>query len=204
MKKSLTICLGIIGMSLVLNSNPTSAKEKDTKESNGKEAAFVKGSKTLGFAVGFGVDYNYYGSVTPLPAFGFVYDQGIINHAGPGTIGVGGLLAFKSAHYNYGNGYKATWTNVVFGVRGTYHLTLLKDKNNKFDPYAGVTLGIRIYKYKDTYYDHLGYNPYNYNSAYPVAGAFVGAKYNLSKHFGAFTELGYDISFFRIGLNANF
>jgi len=33
---------------------------------------------------------------------------------------------------------------------------------------------------------------------------FVGAKYNFVENFGAFAELGYDISFFKIGLNLNF
>ncbi|MES1223214.1 MAG: hypothetical protein ABUT20_47410, partial [Bacteroidota bacterium] len=81
----------------------------------------------------------------------------------------------------------------------TYHLTVLKDKNNKFDPYAGVTLGARIYQYKNSYG-----SSYTDNSVYPTFGAFVGAKYNFAKSFGAFAELGYDISFARIGVCFNF
>jgi len=169
-----------------------------------KAAAFHKGSKTLGLCVGFGVDYDYYGSVTNVPAIALIYDQGIIDrHVGPGTIGIGGMIAYKTAYYKY-DGYKASWNNYVIGIRGTYHLTMLKDKNNKFDPYAGIVLGIRIDRYHDSYYDTYGSDPYNYNSAYPVVGAFIGAKYNFTPHFGAFAELGYDISFFRIGLNGNF
>ena len=191
--------------SLLMVQLPSFAKEKDKKDSgSGKEAAFVKGSKTLGFALGLGVDYGYYTGASSLPAFGIVYDQGIINNVGPGTIGVGGILAIKTAHYK-AYGYDDRWANYIIGVRGTYHLTLLKDKNNKFDPYAGVTLGVRVYHYRED--DNIySYYPDHYSggSAYPVVGAFVGAKYNFSKHFGAFTELGYDISFFRIGINANF
>lgn len=187
---------------LLLSLSPAYAQKK----TGGAKPAFDKGSKTLGLSVGFGVGYGYYGSVKNLPAFAVNYDQGIIGNVGPGTIGIGGLIGFKSSSYKYSSSsYKATWTNIVVAARGTYHLTLLKDKNNKFDPYAGVTLGLRFNSYKDSYYSSLGYdNPYSYGSVSPVAGVFVGAKYNFAPAFGVFSELGYDISFFRIGLCLNF
>lgn len=176
------------------------------------DAAFNKGSSTLGFSLGAGVDYNYhrgYGydsRYVPLPAFAVTFDHGIVENAGPGTVGVGGVIGFKSSYYNYysaSNKYRTTYTNFIIGVRGTYHLTLLKDKTTKFDPYAGVTIGLRIFDYKDNN-PHYDDDLYTYNTVYPIAGAFIGAKYNFSKNFGVFGELGYDISFARIGLNINF
>lgn len=175
------------------------------KKNSSVKPAFDKGSNTIGLFVGGGVSYGYYGNVTETPALGVLFDHGLLSEIGPGTIGIGGVIAFKSSNYLYNSGnYKATWTNIVVGVRGTYHLTLLKEKNNKFDPYAGVTAGLRILRYKDTYYSAVGVSPYDYPGAYPVIGGFVGAKYNFAKHFGAFAELGYDISYARIGLNLNF
>ncbi len=182
----------------------------------GGEAPFVKGSNTIGISIGAGVDYGYGthfgGHYSNHPAIAFSYDHGLINDVGPGTIGIGGVIGFKSASYKYNyyysangiNGnYKDTYTNFIIGVRGTYHLTLLKDKNNKFDPYGGVTLGFRIF---DHHYDNPYYNSSldNYNSVYPIAGLFVGAKYNFVPNFGAFAELGYDISLVRVGINFNF
>ena len=155
--------------------------------------------------MGLGLDFdNYYGSdVTRMPAININYDHGIIKEVGPGTIGIGGLISYKRSTYRYSNDkYKETWTNYTFGVRGTYHLTILKDKNNKFDPYAGVTFGMRINRYRDTYYTSNAYL-YNYTNTHPVYGAFVGAKYNFAKVLGVFAELGYDISLFRVGLNLN-
>ena len=167
------------------------------------ETPFHKGSKSIGLLVGLPLSYNYYGSYTPLPTLGITYDQGIKDNLGPGNLGVGGVIALNSATYRYSTGnYKAYWRNYIIGVRGTYHLTLLADKNNKFDPYAGVTVGLRIYDYKDTYYTSRSI--YNYNSVYPIIGAFVGAKYHFSKAFGAFVEAGYDISFVRGGICINF
>jgi hypothetical protein len=115
------------------------------------------------------------------------------------------MIGIKTAHFDYANGgYKSRWNNYIIGVRGTYHLTVLKDKNNQFDPYAGIMLGVRIYRYKDTYYDSFGSNPYSYKNLYFVQGAFIGAKYNFKSSFGVFAEAGYDISLVRLGLNVNF
>ena len=180
----------------------------------GGEAPFVKGSNTIGISIGAGVDYGYGtrfgGHYSNHPAIAVSYDHGIINNVGPGTIGIGGVFGFKSSTYKYSyytsnvNGYrnyKDTYTNFIIGVRGTYHLTLLADKNNKFDPYGGITIGFRIF---DHNYDGPVKDPYKYNSVYPIAGLFVGAKYNFVPNFGAFAELGYDISLFRVGVNFNF
>ncbi len=194
----------LIGVAILfLATSSTQAKER--KQSDIKPA-FGKGSKTIGLSAGFGIGYGYYfDDVVQLPALNLTYDHGIIENVGPGTIGIGGIFSYKSAHYKYSFGnYKSKWTNYVIGVRATYHLTILKDKNNKFDPYAGIATGLRIYRYKDTYYNYLGYNPYNYGSVYPFAGIFVGAKYNFAKSMGAFAEFGRDISYIRLGLNFNF
>ena len=164
--------------------------------------AFVQGSKTLGFSIGFGVDYGYrvHGErYTSFPAFAVSYDQGIVGNVGPGTIGLGGIFGIKSAFYEK-DGFRYTWNNYIIGVRPTYHLTILSDKNSKFDPYAGVLLGVRSLRYRD---DENGPDPYR-DRTYAAVGAFIGAKYNFTRGFGLFTEFGYDISLLRFGLNFNF
>ena len=195
----------VLAAALSLGTLAASAQKTNKDKSGNGSDPFGKGDKVLGVFVGFGLDYNYYGNSVQLPAFGVTYDQGIIDNAGPGNIGVGGVLAFKTAHYNYPSGYKATWTNYIIGIRGTYHLTLLKDKVPMLDPYGGVTVGVRITNYTDTYYDRPGYtNPYSYHSSYPIAGLFVGANYKFTESFGAFAEIGYDISLLRAGVNLHF
>jgi hypothetical protein len=179
-----------------------SATSEAQIKSGAGEEPFHKGSKSIGAFMGLGLNYSYYGSYTPLPTIGVIYDHGIVDDLGPGNLGIGGVVALNSAVYKYSNGDKATWKNYIIGVRATYHLTVLTDRNNKFDPYAGVTAGVRIYDYNDSYYGNN--NLYKYNSVYPVLGAFVGAKYNFSNSFGAFAEAGYDISFIRGGICFNF
>jgi len=168
---------------------------------------FHKGSSTLALGMGLGgVSYNYYGSVNRMPAAMLYFDHGIMDDLGPGNLGVGGMIGYTAARYKYATGgYKATWTNVVVALRGTWHLTILADKNNKFDPYGGVMAGLRFAGYNDTYYEKAGVaNPHSYNSVYPLAGLFVGAKYNFAPNFGAWSELGYDIAFLKLGINYNF
>ncbi len=55
-----------------------------------------------------------------------------------------------------------------------------------------------------SHFNTLAFNPNSYGRVTPVYGVFVGAKYNFAPGFGVFGELGYDISFLRIGLCANF
>ena len=175
----------------------------------GKPAPFTKGTTTLALGVGFGRDdYGYYSGANALPVFSLSMDHGIINNAGPGNIGIGGILAYTSATYNYSGGYysnayKETWANYFIGVRGTYHLTLLKDKNNKFDPYAGVSIGVRVETYNNNYNNNSTVTDKLKTTPYHFEGIFVGAKYNFTSAMGVYAEAGYDISLLRVGLNFN-
>ena len=200
LKKSFKLALASVAL-LGMQAVPTHVFAADP--------AFDEGSNTIALGVGFGV--NYYSNATVSPAFAFIYDHGFFPEVGPGTIGIGGIIGYKSASYDYGfGGYKQKWTNTIVGVRGTYHLTILADKNNKFDPYAGIMIGLRFNSYSnkgydDWYYNNFGYHyNYTYNKSDLVSGAFIGAKYNFADAVGAFAELGYDISYAKIGINFNF
>jgi hypothetical protein len=164
------------------------------------EGAFAKGDVAISVASGFGVTYDYYGTYISLPALTLGADVGIINHAGPGNISVGGIFGYKRA-FNRDDTYDATWTNLIIAARGIYHLTIIN--NDKFNPYAGVTTGIRINDYHDSFYSD-GNNPNSYQNVYPVIGLFVGARYFFVPSFGGFVELGYDISVIRIGVSFKF
>ncbi len=200
MKKSILFNAGLLFTAFLL---ATSANAQNAP-------AFGKGDNTIGISMGlggsygssvYGYGYNY--SKVNLPAIALIYDHGFFGDVGPGTIGIGAYIGYKYSYLtNYGK-YDANWTDLVIGIRGTYHLTILKDKNNKFDPYAGVLAGVRSHSYKNTYYDYDN-TRYDRSRAYPATGVFVGAKYNFAKFFGAFAEVGYDISIIRVGLNFNF
>jgi len=62
-----------------------------------------------------------------------------------------------------------------------------------------VSLGIRITsgKFNNLY----GLSPAASNVG-PIAGIFAGAQYNFTQYFGVYSELGFDVAYFTIGLNA--
>jgi hypothetical protein len=168
---------------------------------------FSEGTKALNIGLGFGLNYGYYGNPNAVPALVIIYDQGVKDGIGPGTISVGGILGYKRftykypPYYNNGNKkYKASWTNVVVGARGAYHLPLDVDK---LDTYAGLMLGVRIQSWDDNWYEDNGYPEPDYSSAYLTSGIFIGARYMFTDKIGAFAEVGYDISILKLGVSIN-
>ena len=140
-----------------------------------------------------------------MPAVSLFLERGILDNVGPGTVGIGGIVAYKRASYDYnsvlGNGRSASWTDIVVGVRGTYHYNF--GTNPKIDTYAGLTLGVRVSSYKNDYLQDAGI-PYKSSSVYGASGFFLGGRYFFTDNIGAFGEIGYDISYLKVGLSAKF
>lgn len=186
-----TLC---IATGLMFSALTTSAQEEKQENLPG----FHKGSNTLGIAVGVGVSYGYTANAKSLPALAVVLDHGFKDMA-KGTIGIGGIIGYKGASYDYGNaaGDKAKWTNIIVAARGTYHFHI---KNQKLDPYLGIMAGIRYTGYSDTYLDKFPLLvSTKYDGIFPAIGGFAGARYSFNAKSAVFAELGYDISFLKIG-----
>lgn len=181
----------LLGLSsaLFIAASPLAAQA----EGKGGALPFGVGDNTIGFSIGFGSVYGSHGDNVS-PAFAVHYDHGTIGNVGPGTIGFGGILGFQNSYTRHNSGDKQTYSNVIFGVRGSYHLYV--NQSPKFDPYAGLTLGARISS-------SSGYNA-DYSDSHFYAAIFLGAKYNFSPTWGGFAELGNDVAIFRIGVHANF
>jgi len=168
-------------------------------------AQFEIGSKNLNLGIGFGgyLSYSSAGDFTSSPTLFAAYDQGIIDNIGPGTIGVGGFAAFKTAsyNYNYSGGYKDSgrWTDLVIGARGTYHYPIEVDK---LDVYGVFNLGLVLesYKYTSTFPGVVASN-YDYNDSFLYYAVNAGATYQVSPKFGVFAEVGYDIAWLKAGIN---
>lgn len=166
---------------------------------------FGKGTTIINLGLGLGFGYGYpFSSLKSTPAVSLSLDRGVVEGVGPGVIGIGGLLGYKGYHYAYpGTSYKASWNNLIVLVRGTYHYDLLHEP--RLDTYAGVSLGARFEQYKDTYYDNVaGSSTNSYGGTHLEAGIFIGGRYFLTDHLGAFAELGYDMSYLKLGLSGRF
>ena len=189
------ITLGL-SAALLMSAAAVPALAQSVKK-GGARPAFDVNDNTLALGVGFGAPVNH-GSTNAPVSFVVIFDHGTFGNVGPGTIGLGGIFGITNAYYRHGNGDKQNWTDIVLAARGTYHLWILKDKNNKFDPYGGASVGVRI----ESSNGAPGYA--NYSDAHPYLAVFVGAKYNVSRNFGFWSELGNDVAFFKLGVNFNF
>ena len=187
MKKTLAIIVFIFASFTSLNS----FGQATTSSSN---PAFGPGNFILNPGIGFGYSYGYLGSF--LPAIGLSGDYGLKVSAGPGTIGVGGVVAFKFGSYDYSAHYSET----IIAVRASYHWT--PPGVDKLDLYAGIPLGVRDH-YSEYDYDpyYQRYDPISGTATYPFLGLYVGASYYFSSRVGVFAEVGYAVSAITIGLN---
>ncbi len=150
----------------------------------------------LNVGVGFGLGYGYgnLGNTSATPALSVSYMRGLAN-AGPGTISAGGIVGYKSFSWQDG-AEKATLRNIYVGARGAYHYGF---GIPKLDTYAGVGLGVRVASYSYTYTTNA-----TASGSQAELSGFAGARYFFSDKVGAFSELGYDMSYLKVGLSARF
>lgn len=151
---------------------------------------FDKGDKVLSLGIGLGASYDYHWSsyYSPTsPVFWATGDYCLREDLGPGNLGVGAVIAFATYKYKAGD-VVHRYGRFMIGGRGTYHFTDLVDK---LDLYGGISLGA---KFGDTYY-HA--DP----SDYILGEVFAGVRYYFTDNFSAMSELGYGISWFKLGVS---
>lgn len=181
MKKIILILLAIVTLSFV--SNTISAQ------------SFAKGDNVIGFGFGIGGNYGAYKSYSSqTPALGIMYEKGMSWEAGPGVIGLGGYLGYKSLtarddFYNY------KWSYTIIGIRSAYHYEF----TDHLDTYGGLMLAYNVVSFTDK-------TVYPYGFSYSGASAsgidlslYLGARYYFSSQWGAFAELGYGIATLQLG-----
>ncbi|MGD0709995.1 MAG: hypothetical protein ABR968_02325 [Bacteroidales bacterium] len=184
----------------------------NAQQSSNAEPEFTKSNFIVNVGAAFGW-YNYGGDfsgVSAMPAFTFGIEKGILDIPKIGVVSVGGIVGWKHATYNdeyYGwylglPSYYDTYTenDYIIATRGIFHQSMLKIK--KLDLYAGIDLGVRLIRQK--YYDPPTNTTSTYNGTDFLGGAFIGARYYLLGNFSAYTELGYGIGYFTLGLSYKF
>ena len=150
--------------------------------------SFDKGTSYVHAGIGFGGGF-YSGSVT-LPPLSVSYEKAVTE-----KISVGGIVGYSSSQYTYGFGgssYKWKYSYLLIGARGNYHFAT----SEKFDPYAGLTLGYNIVSVKSP----GQVQGYSAKGSALLFGGQIGANYYFSTNTGAFAELGYGIGLLTVGL----
>lgn len=193
--------------------------------------AFPAGSNVLNIGIGLWGSYayrgDYYGPYNHrsyyIPNISVSLDHGLSAKGGPGTWGLGGIVAIRGSYYNqlaYVGTYpqlyydERRWTDVFLGARLTYHLGL--NGNNKFDFYPGLSLGVVVSRYSFVHplIGRYGTPPNDWylegeqrtasSASYPAAGLFLGFRYNFTQQIGIFSEFGWEFTGFKIGLAIKF
>lgn len=167
----------------------------------GFSQVFEKGSQVINVGIGLG-NTGYWGSYYSgfLPSVSASYEYGIVEipmgSELTGVVSAGGYMGFSAAKYAYdtfGDDYYLT-TDFVLAVRGNYHFIF----HDKFDPYAGIILGVDIQGSK---WKGDGDDPnVDYTDTTPFGGAYAGARWYFTDNFAVFAEVGYQISVLTAGV----
>jgi hypothetical protein len=174
--------------------------------------AFSVGDNVFAGSLGFGGHYRAFNSYsTSSPAIGLLYERGVTD-LGPGVLGVGGYLGYKTMSYrsNIGLGwapgysYDYRWSYLIIGVRGAWHWN---DWHaiDELDVYAGLMLSLNNQTFTDrsTYPDNFA-GRYSAGGSYLGLTGFLGARYYFTPSIGAQLELGYGISAASLGVVVKF
>lgn len=156
---------------------------------------FKEKDKVLNIGIGLGSAFYATGGTTSFPPLSASFEYGVKEGVGPGVIGVGGLLGYTSAKYNYFGGYYGKINYTVIGVRGSYHLVDLADK---LDAYGGVMLGYSIVSASGNW------GTYTSASSGANFSIFAGARYYLTDQFAVMAELGYGFAILNVGVALKF
>lgn len=166
--------------------------------------SFKEGTNNLNLGIGFlgGYSYSGYSGISQTPALSAYFERGV-TVLGPGTLGIGGGIEYRSLSYDYSyGGYNAKWSYTIIGARGIYHPDFAN--TDKIDGYAGLALGYGIVSYKDTYYDSFGYGNTASYPSYFYSSFFLGGRYLFTDKIGGFAELGSGLTALKIGVNIHF
>ncbi len=189
MKKAILLLLGTVFISTAVQAQKKrvaparKAPARTVKTYRG--SAFHKGVTFLDIGLGLG-SYRHR-SALPL---GLALDHGLTPH-----FSLGVQADFYRFRNDYGP-YRYTYTHVPIALRGAYHFTDLG--NSKADVYLGAALGYIWSRYTTDAPNGFRYVDDDASRAY--AGVFLGGRYLLSPQVGIMGELGYGISFGKIGL----
>jgi hypothetical protein len=219
MKKIISVFTAIL-VFLSLTITAQNKKNKNTSSSAGDGSkCFGAGTKVINLGVGFlGAGYYRYNrghgySYRSSPAFSLSYEQGLPSKLGPGYLGLGAYLGYKTASYRYDNYYykgdkyfySHRWTYIFIAARAAYHPEPLIFQ--KGEVYFGGVLGVRIqtYNYENNSPDpDKDYYRASGGTVYPGYSLFVGGRYYFTNSVGAFAEIGYGISYLTLGLSFKF
>ena len=164
--------------------------------------SFEPGTNVITAGLGIGGNYGAYDTYTAqTPAIGLAYEKATSIEVGPGVLGLGGYLGYKSLaakdktpYYDYD--YR--WNYTILGFRGAYHWNEWHQVP-KLDTYGGLMLSYNIVSFHDKTDYPDGYDYTGSSSSGLGLSMYFGGRYYLGENVGAFAELGFGISYLTLG-----
>lgn len=153
---------------------------------------FSKGESALNIGIGIGHSYGGYG--VSIPPLSVAYDYSLVSNlinGNNGAITLGAYGAYTSASYRYDGFAAGSASHTVLGVRGMFHYQFAP----KLDTYAGLMLGYHIASYSSNINGYPGISGSGID-----LGVLLGARYFFTDHVGMFTELGYSLPYWNLGV----
>lgn len=167
-------------------------------------------------SLGFGVGgyYPYMGTTSvESPNISLLYENTILNHAGPGNISIGGLLSFKTIYSNYlgyndNYNYIQRWDYYIIGTRASYHIAPFYNKHIEF--YAGAMIAYYITNFKFSSNDPEVSNPGdpgygltldNNSPDFFSLSIYAGIRSSITQHSGVWIEMGYGYTSLAFGVS---
>lgn len=162
--------------------------------------------------IGFGNTLDYASGAKGMPTLNFTYERILPYKVGPGYFGAGITASYRSVKYDAfayneeGDPVSSKWkySNSVVALRGAYHLNSELIKIEKLDLYGALQLGARFWSSK--YDGSLVYGDNNYKSKDTDVhfGFIAGARYFFTPSFGVYSEIGYDVTWIKLGVAGRF
>ena len=163
-----------------------------------QETSFPKGTSAFNLGVGFASGLYGSGYKNKMPPITLSYEYCLTDKLfnDRGAIGIGGLAGYTGAKWSYmGDDYGWKYSNIIVGLRGNLHYSFAK----KLDTYVSLMLGYNVASAKA--YGDWADSLYKASAGGFRIGFNLGARYYFSKAFGVFAEVGYDISYFKVGVS---
>ena len=168
-----------------------------------------KGDKVMGFGIGL-ASYHASNEKIVFPPIRLSLDYCVKDHLfdAKSSLSLGAYVGYfggrSEISTNWGvAGYK--YSNFNLGARGGFHYNFIP----QLDTYAGLLLGYTISsasKYGATFDkgNDIVITESSKSRGGPFYSVYFGARYDFSRNFGTFVELGYGLSVLELGISYRF
>ncbi len=174
--KKFIVTLSVL-LAFVINTNVAQA-----------QASFEQGTNMITAGIGFGKFKNQ-----TVPPLSVAYERSIVSGLFDyGSIGIGGQFDVQGFDHTEGRGF-----HTFVGARVSWHYEWL----DNLDTYVSAAAGLQVERNPELTSDKKSYEMKTTSSFMPAFT--LGARYLFTRHFGVFSELSNNISYFKVGLTFN-